>query len=65
MDCMEGRQIRWVHVSKKRMIFEMWRHTMKMEKAFVYSVKNVLEKSMFKEGFEQIKHTYRDLNYTD
>jgi hypothetical protein len=65
MECMERRNINWVHVSRKRMIFEMWRHVTKMEKGFAYAVKNVLEKTLYKEGFARILYTYRNFKYTD
>jgi len=47
------------------MIFEMWRHIGKQEKAFLYCVKNVLEKSMLKEGLEEINKFARNDDYTD
>ena len=46
------------------MIFEMWRHVCKMEKALCFCVKNVLEKSMYKCGLEQINWYARDEEYT-
>lgn len=36
------------------MIFTEWRKAAKQEKAFLYCVKNVLEKSMYKKGFVYI-----------
>jgi hypothetical protein len=64
MEVLERRNKTLVCTSRKRMIFEMWRHTTTMEKAFCYSVKNVLEKNLFKIGFEQINWYARDENYT-
>lgn len=46
------------------MIFEMWRTVVKEEIAFAYSVKNVIIKSMWKEGFARIKHQSRDVEFT-
>jgi len=65
MKWMEKQQIERVHVSRKRMIFEMWRHTLQREKAFAFAVKNVMEKSLFKEGFDQICYYNRDEAYTN
>ena len=45
------------------MIFEQWREIGRQEKGFCYSVKNVLEKNLFKIGFEQINWYSRDLLY--
>jgi hypothetical protein len=65
METMERRQHTLVHVSKLRMIFEMWNHVCKQEKASAYAIKNALEKTLYKEGFDSIKASYRDMTYTD
>lgn len=46
MECMSRRNMNWVYRSRKRMIFEMWRTICKEEKAFAYSVKNAIIKSL-------------------
>ena len=65
MEVMASRNLRLIYVSRKRMIFEMWRHVLKMEKAFCYSVKNVLQKSLLKEGFDTVNQAYRNDLYTE
>ena len=47
------------------MVFEMWRHVGKQEKAFLYCIKNVLTKSMFKNGFDHVRHFARNDEFTD
>lgn len=64
MECMERRHKNWVYMSRKRMIFLCWRRAVKQQKAFLYCVKNVLEKSMYKKGFVYIAGQNRDIEYT-
>lgn len=47
------------------MLFTEWRKASKKGKAFLYSIKNVLEKSMYKKGFVYIHEQMRDHSYTD
>ena len=65
MAWMENMNQTCVNVSRKRMIFEMWRHIGRQEKAFLYCVKNVLEKSMYKHGLESINQFASNDDYTD
>lgn len=46
------------------MMFEMWRVVVKEEIAFIYCVKNAIEKSMWRDGYEHIKHQSRDIDFT-
>ena len=64
MEWMAQQNIRRNWCSKKRMIFEMWRTVVKEETAFIYCVKNAIEKSAWKEGFSRIKHQSRDIDFT-
>lgn len=64
MEWMAKNNLTRVYRSKKRMIFEMWRTVVKEEIAFAHSVKNVIQKSMWKEGFARIKHQSRDIDFT-
>ena len=63
MEVLETRNRTLVCNSRKRIIFEQWREIGRQEKGFCYSVKNVLEKNLFKIGFEQINWYSRDLLY--
>ena len=65
MECMARRNLNWVYVSKKRMIFEMWRYVLKQEKAVCYAFKNVLEKTFLKEGLTAMQGQHRDNIFTD
>ena len=49
----------WVFGSKKRLIFDMWRHNLKQRKAFMICIENVLSKSMQFKGFHYIRETTR------
>ena len=51
--------------SRKRKIFESWRYIAIQNKAFLLSIKNVLEKSMFMKGFVYIKNSTRFSNNRD
>lgn len=42
----------------------MWRTVLKEEKAFAFAVRNVIQKSLWKEGFHRIKHQSRDIDFT-
>jgi hypothetical protein len=64
MEWMERINKNYVCRSKKRMIFDMWVHVQKQEKAFCFAVKNVLEKSLYKHGFTQIIEVNRDNTFT-
>jgi hypothetical protein len=64
MECMKKRAQNWCYRSRKRMIFEMWRTILKEEKAFAYSVKNVIEKTLWREGFSSINHQGREIDFT-
>lgn len=65
MEVMARRNLTLIYKSKKRMIFEMWRTVLKEEKAFAYSVRNVIMKSLFQEGFTRIKYQSRDVDFTE
>lgn len=54
MDAIIKKNSKFVFGSKKRAIFENWRHAIKMEKAFALCVQNVLTKSMLMKGFHFI-----------
>jgi hypothetical protein len=45
--------------SKKRLIFCVWRHTVKQQKAFLICTRTVLEKSMYMAGFLAIQDASR------
>ena len=64
MEWMERINHNFVCRSKKRMVFDMWVHVKKQEKAFCFAVKNVLEKSLYKHGFTQILEVNRDNTFT-
>lgn len=64
MEWMAQQNLRNVYRSKKRMIFELWRTVVKEETAFIYCVKNAIEKSAWKDGFARIKHQSRDIDFT-
>ena len=51
--------------SRKRQMFESWRQIAIQNKAFLLSIKNVLEKSMFMKGFVYIKNSTRFSNNRD
>ena len=63
MSVLERRNKTLVCNSRKRMIFEQMREILAQEKGFCFSVKNVLEKNLFKIGFEQINWFSRDTLY--
>ena len=65
MLCLERRNQNYVMVSRKRMLFTSWRRAAKQQKAFLYCVANVLEKSMCKKGFVYLTGTARDIHYTE
>ena len=46
-------------ISKKRSVFAEWRKAILMQRAFMYSIKNVLEKGLFMKGFLTIRHASR------
>ena len=52
MEVLERRNKTLVCNSRKRMIFEQWREIGRQEKGFCFAVKNVLEKNLYKIGFE-------------
>lgn len=49
-----------VFASRKRYIFESWRHVSRQQKGFLLCVINVLEKSMTNKGFHYIKNVARE-----
>jgi len=51
---MERRNKDFVMVSRMRMLLNCWRRAAKQQKAFLYCIKNVLEKSLYKKGFYYI-----------
>lgn len=62
---MERRNRTLEFVSRKRMIFIMWRHVVKQERAFIFSVVNTINKSLQMKGFHYIKNTHQDFKYHD
>lgn len=61
MDTLDRRNNDWTGCSRKRMIFMCWRHHTKVQKGFLFAIKNVLEKSMYKKGLDCINQASRDV----
>ena len=65
VEALTRRNHEWVFVSRKRIIFESWRHAVKQQKAFMLCVVNVLQKSMTMKGFYYIQNVTRETKSND
>ena len=62
---MSKKNITALLVSKKRRVFESWRHAARQQRAFVLCIVNVLEKSIWMKGFHCIREGVRDMKKQD
>ena len=63
MKILERRNREWVFISRKRTLFQAWRHAVKQQKAFMICVYNTLNKSYLNKAFAYIKQAAKDQEY--